>query len=85
MDEYPTQRGWGKRMVHRVITLWLICYVLFAFFTLVFAILYDAWALWHNEETVTDIGRELSQKCPMLPWVWGLATGALASHFFWMR
>ncbi len=76
-------KGWGKRMVHRVITFWLISYCLFCFATLIVAIFYDAWAIWNEETTVTEIGRELFRRCPMLPWISGISTGALVSHFLW--
>ena len=72
-------------MIHCVIILWLVSYCLFCFFTLFATILYDGWALWNEEETVTSIGRELAQRCPMLPWLWGISTGALASHILWYR
>jgi hypothetical protein len=73
----------GRRMAHRVIILWLVFYCLFCFTTLILTVLYDSWAIWNNEETVTDVGREISQRCPMLPWLWGISTGALAGHILW--
>jgi hypothetical protein len=43
----------------------------------------EAWAIWKGKQTLSRYVWDVSCDWPPLPWVVGVLTGAVATHFWW--
>ena len=72
-------------MISKLIQFVVVFWVLFTAIGVGAIVTHNAWAVWHQEQTVTSYVRDLAHREPMLVFLTGLAIGIIVSHIFWYK